>query len=110
MKNTPLMHAAVLAKSSALTSMLTYFLIRKDKEKINAMLHDNEDGHNTLPYLIEHSRETLIAPQGIILQLERDFHMKGHDDKRGFLKLENCIKMFQGASAETAAALQMLDK
>ena len=89
--------------------MLAYFLNRKEKDKIDRMLHDTKDGCNTLPYLIEHSKETLIAPQGIILQMERDFHMEGNDDHKGFMILQSCLKLNHGASAETANALNKLD-
>ena len=76
------------------------------------MLHGTNEGNggNTLPYLIAHSKETLIAPLGIVLQLERDFHIENHDDRKGFMKLEGCLKKNHGASAETSSALKMLDK
>ena len=52
----------------------------------------------------------LIAPLGIILHLERDFHMKSHDDQEGFMALQNCLKLHHRACAETASILKMLDK
>jgi len=108
--NTPLMHAAVLAKANALTSMLTFFLFKKDDKMINQMLHCIENGCKTLPYLIAHSTETLLAPQGIILQLETEFHMKGGNEQEGLMKVEDCLKLNQGASTETSSALKLLDK
>ena len=88
------MHAAVLAQSKSLTAMLFFVLNRNE---INSILHGSEKGSTTLPYLIEHSTETLISPQGIILQMEKEFHMEGQDVVHGFSSLEECFRMKHGA-------------
>ena len=107
--NTSLMTLAIQGNGSTLATMLTYFLVHNDKDKIDEMLHTKNASENTLPYLISHAKENLVASYGIILQLEKEIHSQGRNDEDGFMALHECFHTQHGSSIETVTALNALN-
>lgn len=120
------MEAAIVGAANSLTAVLAYFMARQDNRAlINKLLHESKGQNNrkafhdffdifipnsrTLPYFIAQSKKTLIGPLGMIMQLERDFHMINDEDRPGFRALVDCYRQNHGSSPETLAALRTFD-
>ena len=74
------------------------------------MLHAKDSSGHSLSYLVNNTTETMIAPQGIVMQLEKDHHMKNDHDDEGFTNLQICIRSHHGSSKKTVSSIAIINE
>ena len=107
---TPPMIGAVNDNCNSLVVILAFILVDNDKAVISNILHQTDSTGRTLSYLIMNAGVTLIAPQGIVMQLEKDHHMENDDDEEGFRYLQKCLHEYHRSSAKTVQSLLMINE
>ena len=135
---TALMEGAILSRDATLTTFLTFYAtsinmmelhgIReikkgeikkvyketentmKMKDRLERLLHSKDRQQKTLVYYITHAEEKCLGPYGMIMQFEKNLHLKPSENiDKGYIELNHCLKERLGSSKDTCKAVQLMN-